>query len=81
MRGNCLLEVNQGDLYFLFLDLLNVDSLHHHLSLLNRRFDECLSFAQLLDNTGFLEFSFEFLQCALDIFSFFYWDNYHIKLF
>lgn len=57
--------------------MLHVDSLHHLLAVGHRRLLEGLASAKLLDDTGFLIFTFEFLQRAFDVITIFYGYNNH----
>ena len=41
------------------------------------RLVELLTAAQLFDDTGLVEFAFEFLNRALDVLTFFYWNYDH----
>ena len=65
LSGDRLLLVHQ-------LHVLNVDGLFDLLSSFDRRFNECLSCAELTDSAGFLEFPLEFLESLLYVLTFFY---------
>jgi len=62
------------------VEMLNVDSLHHLLAVGDARLLKLLTCAQLLDDASALRFSLKFLQGALDVLAFFYWnDNHNVK--
>ena len=58
-------------------EVLNIDSLHLGHPALHRRLLEILAGPQLANGAGLLELPLEFLQRAIDIFTFFYWYDNH----
>ena len=62
----------ESSVLFAGAELLYVDSVLHFKAAHYRRLVVLLTAAQLLNYAGFLKFALEFLQCSLDVFSFFY---------
>ena len=54
------------------MQLLHIDCVHHFLTSYGAGLVELLATTKLFDDTGLVEFAFEFLNGAFDILAFFY---------
>ena len=74
---DCYLVITSGKGLFLdCAELLNVNGLHHLFAVAYRRLLKGLTAAELLDDAGLLEFTFEFLEGSFDVLAFFdLYDN------
>ena len=63
---------------FLLAQVLHIDGFLSTFPVDNRRFREFLAFAKFFHDTGLFEFSFEFLEGSLDVFTFFNRNYDHV---
>ena len=57
--------------------LLNIDCLHHLLTVDDRRLLESLTATQLFNDAGLFKFALEFLERTFDVLAFFNWYDDH----
>ena len=70
-------SVPAAALTLLLLKLLDVNSVANLFATNDGRFCKFLTVTQFFNNTGFFEFTFQFLQRAVNAFAFFYRNNDH----